>query len=466
MGNATNRDSGLSVRDHTLVEPVRSTPDIWRFLLSYYPTRYVPKSIVDYYNNVVGKKTPIAEKLGLESDAWITDVTTGIGHFGFTAAHVRNTVTKIGLMYREALALEFDKDKDSVNFLDFVKSKNHFVKDALYRLFLYNGLRVLAGIPFFTRIGAALLDKHPEISDKLDGHDLDPAHLKKFNATDMGIGVSAILLILENSRKETFYEALNEVTSSEYNNDKNIVVYGDENNLGNLYQEFAEKFAKKKKVRGYLNGEGVRRENLEKICARISELFYDSYQNQSPTSEKGRFELPHYLHLLGSNKIDPDKLEKTLLYIEVLHDHGSKAVKELDKHFKKLKNPTPKSEARLIEELAEGYGIKLDVALGAWERKHGKSRLENTVNNGMPSPQQLPPAMVNARVNGVPNGFDSPEIKAQIDAQIEALQRVQQQAAGVPAVRINDDVRATDVANARLVRNMEPSAKMTGAANN
>ncbi len=339
-------------RQHQNVENRKDTPEIWRLWLTLVGTasRYTTESILKWEKTQEFIKNHFPQfkdkdKVTYEDVGHITDLVTGSVALSVVGSHYFRTRSLVKKGYSEAVGIEFDKDSKDVTWNDLAKSQNVIVQRTRSNLFSYNALRVVASSTAFLRPVSRLLGL--KLFDKLD-------------STMLALGVSGSLYAYELvGRPQTFFEAFQAVIGDEYSSKENLIVKGDVNNLYRLYQKYCDDFEPYNVDIKDDKRIAERQFNSNIIFSHISKLFEKSYKDQNLYPIKNDFDLSHFICLLGTQKevpraerkgrmdffgrvmnrlgfrndpyakvslINPDNLEETMLYIELLHLKDFKTV--------------------------------------------------------------------------------------------------------------------------------------------
>lgn len=278
----------------------------------------------------------------------ITDTATGLLSTGVVVSHVNKTLKQINTIYREVVALDLDKEPEDVTWRDFLRCKNDLVRDALGNVVKQNLQRGLAAmVPFAGPVGKLLIGwKGPK--DEARRADL----MSRFDNTfEAGLGVIGVVQFVEVNRKRTVFEHVRSFVSKELNPGHVLESHLDLNDLHHLYQAYAKKYQPHSYFR-HDDRDLPKEASALIVFDRMAELMNASYQSKAIYSGAAQFKLPHFLHLMGHKRIDMTRPEETILYAEVMANHGPKAMAAVDKQ---LAAGVP------VARIAEQFGVTVDM---------------------------------------------------------------------------------------------------------
>ncbi|MBV8938680.1 MAG: hypothetical protein JO089_02420 [Alphaproteobacteria bacterium] len=244
---------------------------------------------------------------------------------GVTLIFARETWKDMRTIYAEALAWEFDKKPEEVNFWDFRNSRNTMVQQTLDNYFHRNARRAGVNLAFFTPYLLGPLFRRMNLPRESAWH---PDKWHPETGADFGLSANAAYLFSDViSRKMSPFEALQTAIDRKINHADSFSDKMTAHDLLDIY----ERHAADGKIGSFLGERDTPDwEHAMTVFSRMADLMNQTYRNVPP-HEHADFSIAKFIYLVGNNLIRPDNIEQTTAYIEVANRYDIPALKQVVK---------------------------------------------------------------------------------------------------------------------------------------
>lgn len=243
---------------------------------------------------------------------------------GVTAVFAYTTWKDMRNIFAEALAWEFNKKPEDVNFNDFRRSKNTMVQQTLNNYVRYNLRRAAVNLTFF----APYIFKKPfEWMTKNAAPDSmwRPEKWHAESGADFALGTNALYLLSDVfSRKATPFEAMQATIDFKINHTES---YADKIAATDLLDIY-ERHAANGPIQSFTYQRGTPQwEESMQVFQRMADLMNQTYNNDT-RKEQANFTMGKFIYLVGNGLIQPSECEQTRTLIEVSNRYGIDALKQ------------------------------------------------------------------------------------------------------------------------------------------
>ncbi len=348
----------------------KDTPDIWRNLISILGGRYLARAALGWYAGQSKENAQQAKNLEP-----MVDTFTGALSAYAVGGHIGAVKDQIKVILSETVALEKGKDSKDIGWWDLYRSKNPLVKETLSNFFKFNALRVLVTSSFFLRPLALFLEDKAE---HLPGFLQAPVKwysdaFKSVNSMEAGMGITSFLYVYELNKPggDTIFERSQKYVVPKLNPAHTVTLQASPDDLYYIHQEFASKHAKEQLIKPDENNGMNRHDRFRILFKRLADVVSASYGGEA--GKKGEMTYSLFLYLVGFKKLDPDNIEKALLYTEVSFRDGINGVKQVDAMFKRGMNE---------KQIASELGVNINFY--DYREKYGRTEKALAVPSGTP----------------------------------------------------------------------------------
>ncbi|MDX2073488.1 MAG: hypothetical protein SFX19_03875 [Alphaproteobacteria bacterium] len=275
---------------------------------------------------------------------------TGSILMGMTGFYANKTYSDIKAIFSEAVGWEMGKDPENIGFMDLWNSKNSMVQQTMRNYVWFNLRRVGVNMAFF-------LPFMPGFKQGVEG--LEKGFSTKINdgelGVDLGVSANAAYLLSDVlNRKQTPFEALQSLINAKINHLEHFSDRFVGTDLLNIY----ERHAVHDKNESFLSLRGTEKwDEAMELFDRMAELLNEKYRNEVP-HEEARFGFSKFIHLLGTQKIDPDHIKLSRIYVEIANQYG---VKEVDIAAEQI------AQGKSLEKVMARYPLVAQAAVTAAE---------------------------------------------------------------------------------------------------
>jgi hypothetical protein len=269
----------------------------------------------------------VRDKIAANRRARGYDYLLGSGSLLLTGYYGKSVASDIKKVFAETVAYEMGKDPKDITYTDLLHSTNKLMQETRHNFFTRNMGRLGADLVFF--LGA--LANWSKLG-----------WLKKYDFTDLGVGVKGVQLISEMlNKRTTIFEDLVRLIDNKLNPLKGLGAPITKTDIFDLYQKYTEVHDPSATFHDALSSQhhdGRDWAKAQVIFQRVTDLMNNTYKykHQAKTTEHENdtaadFALPKFLYLLGNGLIDTYKPEQTLAYIEVANRYGIEAVRQVQR---------------------------------------------------------------------------------------------------------------------------------------
>lgn len=228
------------------------------------------------------------------------------------------TYKDIKSILSEVVGWEMGKDPKDVTMGDFFKSKNSVVHQTMGNFVKFNTRRFGINIAYFT----------PFIFHKT----FKAKNLHGEWGADMGLAVNGAYLLNDVlHRKMTPFEEMQTLIDNKINHATHYADTFVATDLVDIYERHAEH----DKNKSFMSQRGTPQwDKSVAVFRRMADLMNQSYGNE-PAHEYAQFGFSKFTHLLGTHKIDPDHMDRTMAYVEISNRYGVHEVDKAEKDFER-----------------------------------------------------------------------------------------------------------------------------------
>lgn len=257
---------------------------------------------------------------------------TGSVMMAMTGFYASRTYRDIREVFKEAVGWEMGKPPEDVGFMDLWNSKNSMVQQTMSNYVKFNLRRAGVELAFFVPF-------IPGVKGFLQRHKLNHGEV----GVDLGVASNAAYLLQDVvTRKQTSFESLQALVNAKINHTENYADQFVATDLLNIYERHT------RKDKSFLDLRGTQKwEQGLAMFDRMADLMNQNYRNETPR-EEARFGFSKFVHLLGTGKINPDNIERSRAFVEIVNQYG---VKEVDIAARMM------DEGKTIDQVMQRYPL-------------------------------------------------------------------------------------------------------------